>query len=90
MPVTRRYIDGNARIQRLLAQRVNIVDFIGKVAEITPTLIRFTIPVVSELHQRRMLSLCLLKIVRSSQKNQCELPFLAFMAAVSISPSKSR
>src|SRR5579871_1923990 len=52
VPVARRAIDGNAAIHQLLANRVDIVDAIGKVAEIAPAGIGLRIPIEGEFHHR--------------------------------------
>jgi hypothetical protein len=51
--VARRAVDGDAHLHQPLAGRVDVVDLIGEVAEITVLAVFLFVPVVGELDQRR-------------------------------------
>jgi len=54
VPVPRRAVDRHARVHQLLANRVDVVDPVGEMAEISPASIDFRIPVVGEFDERRL------------------------------------
>ena len=73
VPVARRHVDGNAGIHCFLANRVDVVDLVGQVPEITPTLVFLAIPVVGQLDQRRAFRPDLFQVFRRRQVDQREL-----------------
>src|SRR5207302_1742874 len=51
--IARRAVDGDARFHQAVAGRVDVVDLIGEVAEISVLAVFLLIPIVGELNQRR-------------------------------------
>jgi hypothetical protein len=69
----RRPVDGDARIQKALADRVNIVDSVGQVTEVAPLVVFLGIPVVCQLDLRIFIPGC-------SQEYERESALFAFVA----------
>ena len=50
-PVARRPVDGDAGAHQPVAQRIDIVDLVGEVAEIARLAVIFAVPVVRQLDE---------------------------------------
>ena len=69
MAVAWRAVDGDTGIQQPLAGRVNVIDPVSQVSEITAFAITALVPVM------RQLDLCIF-VVRGGKEDQCEAPSL--------------
>src|SRR5581483_3209277 len=56
LAVTRRSVDGDAKLHQAIAGRIDIVDLIGEVTEVTILAVFLLVPVVGEFNQRRAAS----------------------------------
>ena len=81
MAVARRTVDRHASRLELGAGRVDIVDGIGEMTEITPAFVFLGIPIVGELHGRLPARLRLLGIIGGSEEDECVTSFLVFDAS---------
>ena len=77
--VTRRAVDGEPGIHELLAERVDVVDLVGEVAEVTALAVFLRVPVVRQLNLGFVIS-------RGCKKNQCESSLLAVVAIQFVQP----
>src|ERR1700733_1849590 len=79
LAVARRTIDGDAEFHQALAGRIDVVDLVSEVAEITILAVFFLLPIVGEFDQRRAASLGLFQqalIFGRAQKYQREFCFV--------------
>jgi cellulose synthase/poly-beta-1,6-N-acetylglucosamine synthase-like glycosyltransferase len=61
--VARRAVDGYARLHQARAQRVDVVDLIGEMAEIAPARVALGVPIVGQLDEWRVAGLARLHVV---------------------------
>src|SRR5690242_13012185 len=81
MPVTRRAVDGDAAIHEPFAGVVDVLHPIGEMTEVAATFVVLGVPIVGELHHRRLILLRALEIVRRTEKDEREAPALILDAA---------
>src|ERR1043166_9220510 len=79
--IARGAIDDDARIHQPFAGGINVVHAIGQVAEIAAALIVFLVPIVSELHQRRLVLGGALGIGRGGEEHQVKASLVALPPA---------
>src|SRR5712664_1174722 len=91
LSVARRAVDGDAEFHQAVAGRVDVVDLIGEMAEITILAVFFLVPIIGELDQRCAASLGRFEealIFGGAQKHQREFRLVVVDAADLLQPQR--
>src|SRR5690606_16615652 len=85
-----RAVYGDAVVHQLLAKRMDVVHFIGKVTEVAAARIIFGIPVVGQFDTWRLAGASGIDITRGGEEDQREPALLVFGTTDLLQPEKVR